>query len=112
MTQNLHKWTEKSFSKCYQNTFFLCYNVIKSNSQTLCATQKVVFIKSEGKIRDRISVQYLIAAKLLCYYLKLYTECSDSRLEHQYKKISILCLEEAYALKIYEGKKNKKNKNA
>lgn len=79
--------------------------MIKSNSQTPCATQKVAFIKSEGKIRDRISVQYLIAEKLLCYYLKLYAECSDSRLEHQSKKISVLCLKEAYALKIDEGKK-------
>jgi len=50
----------------------LFYHPIKSNSQILCAAQKVSFIKREGKIGERVSVLYLLAEKLPYCYVKQY----------------------------------------
>lgn len=53
----------------------LFYYLIKSNSQILCAAQKVFFVKR--KIAERISVSYVMAAKLPGCYIKQYIEIQN-----------------------------------
>ena len=57
----------------------------------------------EGKMGERISVPYMTAAKLPCYYVKEHihrnTEFGLTRSEQKSKKVNVLSLETAYALR-------------